>query len=218
MYHQLKLLAVLLVPLLLAACSGPSGPRVDLSDQVIVAFGDSVNFRRRGLRQARRVPLPTGADARGLLSQRRRPERGCPGGKNPIRGQSVSAGSWPIEQPDIVLIMEGINNVAQDPLPSIAQDLLTMVQMVKADGAVPVIAALTPTSGPHQGKNGGVEALNVMIRDIAVQEDIPFVDQYTAFTDTDDFTLLLNDDGLHPNSMGYQLMADTWLDGLLNQL
>lgn len=217
MYHQLKRLAVLLVPLLLAACSGPSGPRVDLSDQVIVAFGDSItsgfgDSARLGGYPFRLEQMLAASFPNVVVRN-----EGVPGERTQfgvIRLSRVLAR----EQPDIVLIMEGINNVGPDPLPSIAQDLLTMVQMVKADGAIPVIAALTPTSGPHQGKNGGVEALNVLIREIAIQEEIPFVDQYTAFTDTDDFTLLLIDDGLHPNSMGYQLMADTWLDGLLNQL
>lgn len=217
MHRQLKRIAVLLVPLLLAACSGPSGPKVDLSDKVIVAFGDSITV---GVGDSAR---PSGYPYR--LEQMLAPSfpsvvvlnRGVEGERTQS-GVSRLSRVLAREQPDIVLIMEGINNIGPDPISSIAQDLLTMVQMVKADGAIPVIAALTPTSGSHQGKNGGVEALNILIRDIAVQEEIPFVDQYSAFTDTEDFTLLLNDDGLHPNSMGYQLMAETWLDGLLNQL
>jgi lysophospholipase L1-like esterase len=217
MYHQLKRLAVLLVPLLLAACSGPSGPRVDLSDQVIVAFGDSVtsgvgDSARLGGYPFRLEQMLAASFPNVVVRN-----QGVPGERTQfgvIRLSRVLAR----EQPDIVLIMEGINNVALDPLPSIAQDLLTMVQMVKASGAIPVIATLTPTTGSHIGKNGGVIALNALIANIAAQEDIPLVDLYTAFTDQPDFSLLLNEDGLHPNSMGYQLMAETWLDGLLNQL
>jgi lysophospholipase L1-like esterase len=42
------------------------------------------------------------------------------------------------------------------------------------------------------------------------------VDLNGAFLSTDDYTLLLTEDGLHPNSAGYEFMAETWETGLLN--
>ena len=44
---------------------------------------------------------------------------------------------------------------------------------------------------------------------------LSFASKVVAFEDSDDFTLLLSDDGLHPNSLGYNLMAEEWFEGLL---
>jgi len=119
------------------------------------------------------------------------------------------------DEPDYVLILEGVNDIPLSAPSTIARNLEIMVRQVKDFGAIPLIASLTPTTGPREGKNLGIDGLNPMIQSIAVREEIVFVDLHTAFVDTEDYTLLLNSDGLHPNGAGYELMASTWEQGLV---
>ena len=215
MFRLLKAVCVLVVPFLMASCSsGPSGPSIDLNDKVIVAFGNSITA---GVGDSSRPPgypykleqilLSTWPNAivlnRGVAGERTY--------QGAIRIDRVLAR----DEPDFVLILEGVNNINQTSLSSVIWDLESMIKSVKAAGAIPLIASLTPTTGPHEAKMPGVEALNPMIRNLAAREEIVFVDQYSAFLRTEDFTALLDTDGLHPNSEGYQLMAETWYEGLL---
>ncbi|MFC1657633.1 SGNH/GDSL hydrolase family protein [Candidatus Moduliflexota bacterium] len=215
MYRRLRALCVLVAVLLTASCSsGPSGPSIDLNDKVIVAFGNSITA---GVGDRSRPPgypyklelILIGSWPNAIVLNRG------------VAGERTYQGAVRInrvlarDNPDYVLIMEGINNVGQTSLSSVIWDLESMVASVKAAGAIPLLASLTPTTGPHEAKMPGIEALNPMIRNLADREKIVFVDQFRAFMNTLDFTTLLDSDGLHPNTAGYQLMAETWYQGLL---
>jgi lysophospholipase L1-like esterase len=206
--------------LLAASCgsSGPSGPSVDFTNQVIVAFGNSITV---GVGDSRYPSSASGYPFRleqlliGSFPSAIVLNRG-------VAGEKASEGVRRLpsvldrDTPDYVLILEGVNDIPLSAPSTIAGNLELMVQQVKDFGAIPLIASLTPTTGPREAKNLGIDGLNPMIRSIAAAEGIVFVDLHTAFLDTDDYTLLLTDDGLHPNSAGYELMAETWQDGLLD--
>lgn len=215
MYHRLRAVCILVAVLMTASCSsGPSGPSIDLNDQVIVAFGNSITA---GVGDSSRPPgypykleqilLGTWPNAI-VLNRGVSGERTFQGA---VRINRVLAR----DNPDYVLILEGVNNVGQTSLSSVIWDLESMVQSVKAAGAIPLIASLTPTYGPHEAKMPGIEVLNPMILDLAIREEIVFVDQFGAFTNAGDYTALITSDGLHPNTAGYRLMADTWYQGFL---
>jgi len=206
--------------LLAASCSssGPSGPSVDFTGKVIVAFGNSLT---KGVGDRRYPSSASGYPFRlEQLLQSSFPSaivvnRG-------VAGEETSEGVRRLpsvlvrDAPDYVLILEGVNDIPLSSAESTVQNLDTMVQQVKDFGAIPLIASLTPTTGPHQYKNAGIDGLNPMIQSLAVLERIVFVDLNGAFLSTDDYTLLLTEDGLHPNSAGYEFMAETWETGLLN--
>ena len=210
---------VVLAFLLAASCGsgGPTGPSIDFEDKVIVAFGDSITTGvgdRRYPSSASGYPYRLEQLLKDSFPTAIVLNRG-------VAGEETSAGVRRLpavlgrDEPDYVLILEGVNDIPLNSLESIERNLEAMVQQVKSSGAIPLIASLTPTTGRHDYKNVGIESLNPMIQSLALREGIVFVDLHDAFLSTSDYTLLLSDDGLHPNSAGYQVMAETWHEGLL---
>lgn len=222
-HRSIVAVLALLAPLLVACSSGPSGPTIDFSDQVIVAFGDSItagvgddNFPGGAagypfrLEQMLQVSFPNAI----VLN------RGVPGERTPAGVRRINS-VLARDNPDYVLILEGVNNIRDSGTswaPGIVQDLESMVLAVKAAGATPLIASLTPTFGPHEFQMTTIEIVNPIIADIATREQITFVDLFTAFSGQEDLASLYIEDGLHPNSNGYVLMAQVWFDGLLGRL
>jgi lysophospholipase L1-like esterase len=211
------LVPVLTLLFTLSCSGGPTGPTIDFNDQVIVAFGNSITS---GVGDSRYPSSAAGYPFRlEQLLQASYPRaivlnRG-------VRGELVEEGERRLsavlgyDNPDFVLILEGVNNIPQDSTEHVARALERMVQMVEDFGAVPLIGSLTPTAGPRAFKNEGIELVNIMIRDIAVSHGIGFVDLHAAFLDEPDPEVLLDADGLHPNGEGYQVMAQAWFEGML---
>lgn len=218
MSHQLKVFAAGLLILLLVSCSsGPTGPRIDLSNTVIVAFGNSITAGVGDTARPPGYPFRLEQLLRASFPNVIVLNRGVPGERTEQGVRRIDR-VLTYDQPDYVLILEGVNNIGEDLLGTVAADMEVMVQKVKASGAVPLIASLTPTAGEHIGKMPGINGINPLIRDIASREQIAFVDLYGAFFSTLDYSLLLTEDGLHPNNGGYTLIADTWHKGLLGKL
>jgi len=218
MGHQLKIFTAVLLLFLAASCSsGPTGPQIDLSNTVIVAFGNSITAGVGDTARPPGYPYRLEQMLRAAFPNVIVLNRGVSGERTEQGVRRIDR-VLTYDQPDYVLILEGVNNIGEDLLETVAADLEVMVQKVKASGAIPLIASLTPTAGEHVGKMEGINGLNPLIRDIAAREQIVFVDLYTAFFSRPDYSLLLNDDGLHPNNGGYTLMADTWHAGLLGKL
>lgn len=210
--------------LFLSSCSsGPSGPRVDLSEKVIVAFGNSITA---GVGDTN---YPSGSSGypfrleQMLLSTFPSViilNRGVPGERTSSGVRRLNT-ILARENPDFVLILEGINNIQDGGtgmVSGIVADLESMVRAVKASGATPLIASILPTTGPHNFQNTAINTVNPLIASIAVAEEITFVDLNGAFRSQSDYTLLLNEDGLHPNSNGYNLIAEVWFNGLLGRM
>lgn len=55
-----------------------------------------------------------------------------------------------------------------------------------------------------------------VIKQLAVEKGLDFVDQYTPFVVGLQDGLTLHADNLHPNDAGYKIMDDTWLQRLIN--
>ena len=218
MGHQLKIFTAVLLLFLAASCSsGPTGPQIDLSNTVIVAFGNSITAGVGDTARPPGYPYRLEQMLRASFPNVIVLNRGVSGERTEQGVRRIDR-VLTYDQPDYVLILEGVNNIGEDLLETVAADLEVMVQKVKASGAIPLIASLTPTAGEHVGKMEGINGLNPLIHDIAAREQIVFVDLYTAFFSRPDYSLLLVDDGLHPNNGGYTLMADTWHAGLLGKL
>ena len=123
-----------------------------------------------------------------------------------------------IDQPDYVLLLQGTNDIRDGGtswVSDIIQNLTSMVAMVKAAGATPLIASLTPAIGDHLYKAASISLVNPQIQALARSQDIPFVDLYAELNSQPDVTTLLDSDGLHPNASGYQIIASAWYNALL---
>ena len=208
--------AIVLLSLFLASCSsGPTGPpEPDLTEIVIVAFGNSITL---GVGDERR---PSGYPYQlELLLSTSHPNaivvnRG-------VAGERTNEGIRRLPKvldrdgPDYVLILEGINDVSiQISSTAIVNNLEVMINLVKGSGAVPLLSTLLPTDKAGFSITR-IKTVNEGIRSLADRKEIVLVDNYAAFRDDEDFTLLLSDDDLHPNSLGYNLMAEMWFEGLL---
>ncbi len=107
---------------------------------------------------------------------------------------------------DQVLIMEGTNDEwGGVPANTTVFNLEAMVNMTRAAGATPIVATLTPAS---RDTNHDIEyRLNPMIAAMAQRVGATLCDQYAALAPV---WSVCSDDGLHPNMLGYALMALTW--------
>jgi len=100
-----------------------------------------------------------------------------------------------IPNPDYIVILQGVNDFWLDINSAITRDnLLGMKQFASATGAVPLLGTLTYVNRSWQ--IGWVNSVNSRIR---------------PFTEVDFFSLgaaVLSSDNLHPDAVGYQMMAN----------
>ena len=95
--------------------------------------------------------------------------------------------------PQVVVICGGTNDIAQNTgyisLPHILGNLVSMVELARANGIAPVLCSLLPAR--EFGWRKELEPapliieLNAMIRDYARRENIPFVDYHAAMSEPD---------------------------------
>ena len=121
----------------------------------------------------------------------------------------TSSGSY-----DVVLLMEGANDLANNDVPNVIAGLGRMI-----DDAIgrrmQVFLATIPPENPagYDPSDRGLEAgavvpFNDQVKGLASSKGVPLVDVYQAFGG--DLTLIGND-GLHPTAAGYHLIAVTIL-------
>ena len=142
----------------------------------------------------------------------------------PGEQSSVSRFSTVLPGQQVVLLMEGSNDVnfaVKDSkvLDSAVANLQKMIRAAKSAGAVPYIATIPPMN-PNAAccRSAGaalVPAFDDRIRQLATSEGITLVDVFKAFNG--DLTLL-SSDGLHPNALGYERIADTFFQSIRTTL
>jgi lysophospholipase L1-like esterase len=116
-------------------------------------------------------------------------------------------------RPDVLLLLEGANDLAVLGAPGVsraAAALDTMAKEGRNRGARVFMATLTPCrpSGQRAVPNATIVALNDRIRTIAAGEGAVLVDLYSALST--DVTRYIGVDGLHPNEAGYLRMAEVF--------
>lgn len=217
-------LAPALVLALGVGCSGGDGPATDFGDNdpsLVVALGDSITFGTHDM----------GIDS---CSESYRSTIGfCPRlqvltGKTVINegrcGEGSSGGLGRIERvlrryrPGVVLIDYSPNDLFGGSEATVA-NLRAMVAAARANKTVPILGTLVPAVGSHAGWEPFIQAVNAKIRVFCEEEGLPYADHYKAFVGYPGFTQapysILDADGLHPNSAGYALMAETWREPLM---
>jgi lysophospholipase L1-like esterase len=118
------------------------------------------------------------------------------------------------EEPDVLLVHLGSNDVFQDQSVSSTLDelsrLIDVVREVRPDADF-LVAQILPTNNPS--RNRTLRQLNASIASLASKSTersrVAIVDQFTGF-DPERMTY----DGVHPNAEGEIHMADRWLAAL----
>jgi lysophospholipase L1-like esterase len=111
---------------------------------------------------------------------------------------------------DIILLMIGTNDMYMQPngAPERLAELLDEIFELEPE-ALLVVAQLTPFPGSDTQVRSYNAAIPAIVEERAERgEHVLLVDMYT------DFPASLIGDGVHPNSGGYELMADRWYEAI----
>ncbi|MEY4643136.1 MAG: hypothetical protein RLZZ227_3130 [Pseudomonadota bacterium] len=117
--------------------------------------------------------------------------------------------------PNIVHILAGTNDVAGNTGPSTAQDvknnIMSMVDIARANGIDVILGSIPPAASfdwqPTLDPVPPIRTLNMWIRDYAAQNDLGYIDYFTALAGTNaELRAELGNDGVHPNRDGYAIM------------
>lgn len=113
--------------------------------------------------------------------------------------------------PKYITIFYGTNDNGYFNTDLIIGNLRYMIRSAKANGTKPVIATLTPVFGQWAWRKPSLINLNQRIRQLASEEGINCADLEAAFGWNADYIL---SDGLHPNSTGHRIIANTFYNAL----
>ena len=127
-------------------------------------------------------------------------------------------------QPKVVVILAGTNDLAGNTGPIALQEtegnLASMAELARANGIRAVLSSVLPVSNYGQDRDGNpldvrikrppekILELNAWIKKYTAEKGYVYLDYFPATVD--DQGLLkkeLSEDGLHPNSAGYAVMA-----------
>jgi lysophospholipase L1-like esterase len=115
-------------------------------------------------------------------------------------------------QPEVLLLMEGINDIHQGTDPGDLVDTLRrMVQQARSRGVLVYLGTLLPQRAGACRNFAPPESIletNDGIRNMGFLEGALIVDLYAALAGQED--TLLGPDGLHPNEAGYRAMAEAF--------
>src|SRR5580765_633250 len=126
-------------------------------------------------------------------------------------------------QPKAVVILAGTNDLAGNTGPmtleTIEDNLVMMADLAKAHSIKVVFASILPISDYNQ-RDGKpivrttqrppekIKALNEWMKTYAANNKLTYLDYYSAMVDDKGFLRdELSEDGLHPNTKGYEIMA-----------
>jgi lysophospholipase L1-like esterase len=118
--------------------------------------------------------------------------------------------------PAAVVILAGINDIAGNTGPMtiemIRDNIFSMIELAKANHIKVILCSVLPAYDfpwkPNQEPIGKIKALNEILQNYAVANDIVYVDYYSAMVDErKGLKADYSNDGVHPNKTGYQVMT-----------
>ncbi len=196
-----------------------------LATPKILMFGDSITFGTHS-----QFTLPTDrnhASYPSLLTSllaARYPQQTISGSNFGVPGEFADDGRLRLPgvldtvQPDLLLLLEGINdtNAGLGPI-AVTADLESMIDEAVSRGVKVLIAKLTPV-GASADTDGTVTPkvlrINERIDDLVTLFGLaPAVDLYDAMEGD---ASLLGADGLHPTDAGYAVMANTFFEAIVS--
>ena len=119
-------------------------------------------------------------------------------------------------RPAVVVILGGTNDIAGNTGPAtlemIQDNLVSMVELARANGIRVVLSSVLPTYKfswkPELQPAGRVVELNEWMKRFAGANDVVYVDYHSAMADDrQGLRADLSEDGVHPNAAGYRVMA-----------
>ncbi|MFD2147026.1 GDSL-type esterase/lipase family protein [Mucilaginibacter antarcticus] len=118
-------------------------------------------------------------------------------------------------KPDVVVILAGINDIAENNGPSKLEDvmgnIISMAELARANKIKVVLSAILPAAAfPWKltiDPKEKVKALNEMIKSYAGKNNFVYLDYFTPMADENrGLPKSLSGDGIHPNLTGYKIM------------
>jgi lysophospholipase L1-like esterase len=129
--------------------------------------------------------------------------------------------------PEAIVILAGTNDLGRGiPLTAIENNYIMIADLATLYKIKVIFASVLPVSDYHKSENPSFErtrdrpplfinALNEWIGKLCQQRGYVYLDYYTALVDPSGHLKEdLSDDGLHPNSKGYRIMAPLALDAV----
>ena len=119
-------------------------------------------------------------------------------------------------QPAVVHILAGINDIAGNTGPAtlemITNNIFSMAELAHANQIEVILCSVLPASNfswkPNQNPVEKVIELNVIIKNYADANDIHYLDYFSTMKDKHNgLHADYSGDGVHPNKLGYQIMA-----------
>ena len=208
----------------MSASSGPYpvpvvlGINHSLRPTMYVAFGDSVT---------RGDNVPNGSSYPARLQSKLSPHFGAATVNN--RGADATNSFEAVEriqnniganQPAYTLILYGVNDwntdFCQESLSCPTTDnLRRVVRYVKSIGSLPFLATIPPVNPllQPQQRNDWIDGINAQLKAMAQQEGAFVVDLNQAFKNQPSLPALF-DDHVHPNAVGYEVMANAFFQAI----
>ncbi len=118
-------------------------------------------------------------------------------------------------KPKVVVILAGTNDIAGNTGPStlemIMDNLKSMTEIAKANNIKVILCSVLPAFDypwrTGMKPNEKIPILNKMIKDYADQNDVIYLDYYSAMVDDNNgMKKEFSEDGVHPNVDGYKVM------------
>lgn len=130
-------------------------------------------------------------------------------------------------QPKVVLILAGTNDIAENTGPitleQIRDNMLSMVQLAKANGIVPIVCSVLPAYDypwrPGKAPNVKIPQLNELLKQLCKKEDVPYLDYFAEMTDSrNGLPKALTTDEVHLTKAGYSVMEELAENAILAAL
>lgn len=128
-------------------------------------------------------------------------------------------------KPAIVVLLAGVNDIAGNTGPStiemITNNIFSMIELAKTNQIKVILCSVLPASD-FPWKKGmqpaeKIMALNTKLKEYAIANDIDYLDYFSAMVDNQKgLNELYSNDGVHPNTLGYQLM-ETLVDEAIHK-
>lgn len=144
--------------------------------------------------------------------------RGWPGETTP-RGAARLPGVLNEDRPEVLLLLEGVNNVRGLSANTQASSLRTMISAAEQRGVATIIATVMAISAAREAREPGtmaaIRAINTRIYQLAAEYRLgPPVDLFTLFESNPQ---LISADGLHPTLEGQTRIADAFRDAIIQR-
>ena len=124
--------------------------------------------------------------------------------------------------PKYVAILIGTNDLAENDggisMENIVGNIADMVEIAQANGIIPLVCSPIPAAAypwrPQLGPQASIVAtLGTMVKRMAAEKKVTYVDYWTAMNDGHGGLSLENSqDGVHPTLAGYKIMEQVLLD------